>query len=295
MLLARAPRSAPSSANIIGTDDRGPLVTLGPKLGLSAAEIARIREVSGHVVCFGTQPLVASGALFLANDLVLTAAHTFFEGGKRAAKCFFRAQAPGADWMPLLTDAANARFGAVPPKPGSNNDWAVVRLATPIAGAVPFPPANTRPRAGDRLIVLSAHPVDMEGLDPAMPVVRGCAVRRVPISTAATNFYRSDCDAAGGASGGMHLARVDGNLVFRAITISTGPWRDPRLAGAPYDEKAGSVTTALVTDAAILAAGRARAARRALIGAAHRPCIRSRAPGLPFAISCPPMVTDSDH
>ena len=45
-------------------------------------------------------------------------------------------------------------------------------------------------------------------------------------------------------------------LVFRAITISTGPWRDATLAGAPYDEKAGSVTTALTTDAAILAAAR---------------------------------------
>ena len=96
----------------------------------------------------------------------------------------------------------------------------------------------------------------MEAIDPAMPVVRGCTVKRVPISTAATNFYRSDCDAAGGASGGMHLARVDGRLVFRAITISTGPWRDPKLSGAPYNEKAGSVTTALLTDAAILAAAR---------------------------------------
>ena len=256
--LAVSLHAAPVSANIIGTDDRGTLAALGPELGLSAAEIARIRQVSGHVACPGAQLVVASGALFLANDLVLTAAHTFFNAdGKRAEKCFFRAQAPGADWVPLKTGAANARFGAVPPKPGSNNDWAVVRLATPVAGAEPFPPATTRPRAGDRLIVLTAHPADMEAIDPAMPVVCGCTVKRVPVSTAATNFYRSDCDAVGGASGGMHLARVDGSLVFRAITISTGPWRDAKLAGAPYDEKAGSVTTALLTDAAILAAAQA--------------------------------------
>ncbi len=249
--------AAPASANIIGADDRGALATLGPALGLSPDEIARIRRVSGHVACFEPEPVLASGALFLADDLVLTAAHTFFTAeGARASKCFFRPQAPGADWVPLLVDAANARFGAVPPRPGSNNDWAVVRLAKPIAGATPFPPAATRARAGDRLIVLTAHPADMEAADPAMPVVRGCTVKRVPISSAATNFYRSDCDATGGASGGMHLARVDGGLVFRAITISTGPWRDAKLAGAPYDEKAGSVTTALTTDAAILAAAR---------------------------------------
>ncbi len=254
--LTVALQSAPASANIIGTDDRGTLAALGPKLGLTADEIQRIRQVSGHVACFGARPALASGALFLAKDLVLTAAHTFFEDGKRATKCFFRPQAPGADWMPLLTDAANTRFGAVPPKPGSNNDWAIVRLAASVTGAEPFPPAATRPRAGEALIVLTAHPADMESLDPAMPVVTGCTVKRVPVSSGATNFYRSNCDAVGGASGGMHLARVDGSLVFRAITISTGPWRDPALHGAPYDERAGSVTTALTTDAAILAAAK---------------------------------------
>ena len=39
--------------------------------------------------------------------------------------------------------------------------------------------------AGDALIVLTAHPADMEAVDPAMPVVGGCTVKRVPISTAA--------------------------------------------------------------------------------------------------------------
>jgi hypothetical protein len=87
-------------------------------------------------------------------------------------------------------------------------------------------------------------------------VVQGCKVRRVPISTSITSFYRSDCDATGTSSGGMHLSRVDGRLVFRGITITTGLWQDEKFLGAPYDEKAGSVTTALGTDAAILAAGR---------------------------------------
>jgi hypothetical protein len=60
----------------------------------------------------------------------------------------------------------------------------------------------------------------------------------------------------------MHLFRGgDGELRFRGITISTGPWSDGALVGAPYDEKAGSVTTALGTDAAILAAGKQLAGR----------------------------------
>jgi hypothetical protein len=54
----------------------------------------------------------------------------------------------------------------------------------------------------------------------------------------------------------MNLARVNGRLVFRGITISSGAWQDPRLRGAPFDESTKSATTALGTDAAILEAGR---------------------------------------
>jgi hypothetical protein len=245
-------------ANIIdGTDDRGSLLKLGPSLGLSAAEIARIRKVSGHVGCFDPLPKVGSGALYLSNDLIVTAAHIFFEGGKRQTKCFFRAQTAGAEWVALETDKANARFGSSNPKPGSNNDWAIVRLSTPVADAKPFPVDDTPRQAGDALIVVSAHPDGMEDVPLDVPVVQACTIRRVPVSSEATSFYRTDCDASPASSGGMHLFRgADGQLRFRGMTISTGPWADADLVGAPYNEKAGSVTTALGTDAAILAAGK---------------------------------------
>jgi hypothetical protein len=242
--------------NIIdGADDRDSLLVLGPSLGLSAGEIDRIRKVSGHVGCFEPTPNVASGALYLTNDQLLTAGHLFFEDdGTRRSKCFFRQQTPGSEWLALRPDLA--RFGAAPPRPGSNADWAVVRFAAPVAGVEPFPVDVSKPAVGDRLIVVTAHPAGMDHVDLNVPVVQGCSIRRAPVSSEATSFYRSDCDATGASSGGMHLARVDGALVFRGITITTGPWRDPALAGAAYDEAGGSVTTALGTDAAILAAGR---------------------------------------
>lgn len=242
------------AANVIdGKDDRGALAALGPKLGLSAAEIARVRTVFGNVACFGDKPRIGSAALFVTNGQILSAAHIFFDGATRATKCFFRPQNARAEWVPLVTDNAHARFGSATPRPGSNSDWAVVRLAAPIAGAVPFPVDRSPRAAGDKLIVVTAHPQGFDALDPAMPVVQACMVRRVPKSTEATTFYRSDCDASRGSSGGMHLFRsADGALSFRGMTISTGP--GGALDGAPYDERAGSVTTALGTDAAILKA-----------------------------------------
>ena len=250
----------PGVANIIdGTDDRDSLLVLGPSLGLSKAEIARIRRVSGYVGCFLPSPSLGTGALFLTNRQVLTAAHIFFEpSGRKRSKCFFKNQDAAPVMIDLLTDADNARFGAVPPRAGSNQDYAIVRLAKPLARAEPFPVAAHVPvRSGDGLIVVTAHPAGMDRqVDNSIPVVQGCKVRRVPVSSGATSFYRSDCDASGSSSGGMNLARVDGALVFRGVTITTGLWREPRMKGAPYSEKAGSVTTSLGTDAAILEAGR---------------------------------------
>jgi hypothetical protein len=250
--------------NIIdGADDRNSLLMIGPALGLSALEIARIRKVSGYVGCFLPSPSVGTGALFLSDRQILTAGHIFFDrSGARRSKCFFRNQDAEPVMIDLLVGPDDARFGAEPPRPGSNQDYAVVRLVEPITRAEPFPVEEQVPvAAGDRLIVVTAHPAGMErDVDKSVPVAQGCTVRRAPISSSATSFYRTDCDATGSSSGGMHLARVDGRLVFRGITITTGPWQNKKFLGAPYDEKAGSVTTALGTDAAILADGKDLAA-----------------------------------
>ena len=248
--------------NIIdGADERDSLTKIGPSLGLSPAEIARIRKVSGYVGCFLPSPSVGAGALFLSDRQIITAAHIFFDpSGVRRSKCFFRNQDPAPVMIDLLPEAA--RYGAQPPKPGSNSDYAIVRLVAPVPGAEPFPVEEDVPVAsGETLIVVTAHPAGMDkDVDKAVPVVQGCTVRRAPVSSSNTTFYRTDCDATGSSSGGMHLSRVGGRLVFRGITITTGPWRDERLRGAPYNERGGSVTTALGTDAAILAAGKSLAA-----------------------------------
>jgi hypothetical protein len=252
--------AVPGSANIIdGRDGRDSILDIGPSLGLSAAEISRIRRVSGYVGCLSPSPSVGTGTLFLADGQVLSVAHIFFERtGAQRSRCFFRSQDPKSEKIDI--DLSGARFGSARPKAGSNADYAIVRLVAPAPEAEPFPVATEVPiKAGDKLIVVDARPVGLEHVDRMVPVAQGCTVRRVPISTEATNFYRTDCDATGSSSGGVHLARVNGELVLRGITITTGPWRDDKLNGAPYDERAGSVTTALATDAAILEAGRSLA------------------------------------
>ena len=249
--------------NIIdGADERDSILVIGPALGLTSADIARIRHVSGHVGCFLPSPSVGAGALFLTDNQIITAGHILFErSGEPRSKCFFRTQDPEPLTIDLLLGPENVRVGKIPPRAGSNDDYAIVRLAEPVPDAEPFPVDTEHPIAkGDSLIVITGHPAGMEHeVDAGIPVAQGCTVRRVPISTEATSFYRTDCDATGSSSGGMHLSIVNGRLVFRGITITTGPWQDESFAGAPYNERGGSVTTALGTDAAILEAGRSLA------------------------------------
>ena len=250
-------------ANVIdGADERDSILKIGASLGLTSAEISRIRHVAGHVGCFLPSPSVGTGTLFLTSRQIITAGHILFDpSGEPRSKCFFRTQDPEPIMIDLLLGPENTRFGATPPRAGSNDDYAIVRLAEAVPDADPFPVSEDEPvQAGDALIVITAHPAGMEReVDAHIPVAQGCAVRRAPKSSAATSFYRTDCDASGSSSGGVHLAKVNGRLVLRGVTITSGPWQDRRFHGAPYDEKGGSVTTALGVDGAILAAGRSLA------------------------------------
>lgn len=286
--------AASAAANVIdGADDRESLIAAAGRLGLDAAEVARIRKATGFVGCLSPSPSMGTGVLFLDGAQVLTAAHILFEpSGQPRSKCFFKNQDADPVVVDLVTGEGYARFGAARPKPGSAEDYAVVRLAAPVAGAVPFGAAEAPPAVGDRLVVITAHPAGMaKEVDTGVPVAQGCAIRKVPaLKSAATpkpgatptatpnpaatpgsagaagasgpaQPFRTDCDATGSSSGGANLMRLDGGqgggpLVLRGITISTGPWRNPKLAGAPYDERKGSFTTALDVSGAIAAAGR---------------------------------------
>jgi len=107
-------------ANVIdGVDDRDSILTIGPSLGLTDAEIARIRHVAGHVGCFLPSPSVGAGALFLTNRQIITAGHILFDpSGQPRSKCFFRTQDPEPIMIDVLLGPQNTRFGGMPPRAG---------------------------------------------------------------------------------------------------------------------------------------------------------------------------------
>ena len=95
-----------------------------------ADEIARIRKVSGYVGCLAPSPSVGSGALFLANNQILTTAHIFFEesgtgGAPDGMKVDERGNVyctgPGGIWV---ISAAGEHLGVISvPEATANMNW----------------------------------------------------------------------------------------------------------------------------------------------------------------------------
>jgi hypothetical protein len=128
------------NANGQWIDPRGLLSVKGSELGLSAQEMAQLRQTVGDVVCPGTQ-----GTAFLIGQGhdILTNAHIFVdENGKDRAnldKCFWQNKdqpfqrisvETGEHHMKLFTRSTAKEFYL---------DLAVVRLAQAIPGAHPLP------------------------------------------------------------------------------------------------------------------------------------------------------------
>ncbi len=152
--LPRPRRTAvpPLPANVIdGVDDRAPLGEIAEQLGLSAAEVARIRQVSGHVGCFEPLPIVGlRRAVPRQRPDPHRRAHLLpVRTASRPANASSGRRRRGRTGCRFSPTPPTLRFGADPPKPGSNQDWAVVRLATPVTvrGAVPAALRPGEPRA----------------------------------------------------------------------------------------------------------------------------------------------------
>jgi hypothetical protein len=78
-------------------DPRGALTKLGPKLGLSLQEIAKIRSATGYVACLGTiynNRGTGSGVLYGNGRQLMTAAHVLMDkDGRSRGPCYFQNQA----------------------------------------------------------------------------------------------------------------------------------------------------------------------------------------------------------
>jgi hypothetical protein len=165
--------------------------------GMARAELQRRFGATGLVRCGSA---VGTAQLTLRNDLITTAAHVLIgpDGAPRRG-CRFE---PKLGASAVAIDMASLKAGSRRPlAEPATRDWAVARLAAPVAGAVPY-----------RLAPASALPasVTMFAGGNHSPTAMGaeeCRARHV-ISTATTGVREVaiDCSAAPGSSGAAVMA-----------------------------------------------------------------------------------------
>ncbi len=173
-------------------DRRATLDDFARRHQIDRSELKRRFGATGLVRCGGA---VGTAQLTLRNDLITTAAHVLIgPDGQPRQGCRFEPKLGGAA---VAVDMASVQAGSRRPlAEPATRDWAVARLAAPVAGAVPY-----------RLATPSALPASVMMFAGGNRSATGmgaeeCRARHV-ISTAATGVREVaiDCSAAPGSSG----------------------------------------------------------------------------------------------
>jgi hypothetical protein len=147
---------------------------------------------SGLIRCAGA---VGTAQLTLRNDVITTAAHVLIgNDGQPRGACTFQSTAGGA---PVTIDPRSISAGSrAPMSEPATRDWAVAKLARPIAGATPYrlAPAGATP-SGVFMVAGGNRRAEAMGAE-------NCKARGIlATSPEGVREFAIDCNAAAGSSG----------------------------------------------------------------------------------------------
>jgi len=180
--------------------------------GLDAREIIRRHRASGLIQCGNAR---GAGQLTLADNVITTAAHVFFdERGKLRgdnAHCAFTLAIAGQISSTQIDVASIVTGGADPYTDSPVHDWAVARLARPAEGASPYW-IGAPPQSGAAIEFAARGHADW-GEASALSL-QDCSLREMLAGGSdGAREFSFDCDAGPGASGGALLDASSQRLV----------------------------------------------------------------------------------
>ena len=188
---------------------------------MSAEDLKDKVSATGKIIC---DRFVGSANLVGNNHVIVTASHLFYKGGtcqKRAeAKdCVFMTRSGSQDGPALpigkLVEAGYKCPSSTPP--GIGDDWAVMILKSPAGNASPY----KLPEGADSYLTNGRSVVAVGALSDEYKTsnsgafnqshpkhMADCHIRQVfPAASSDPRYFKSDCDAGNGSSGGGILSR----------------------------------------------------------------------------------------
>lgn len=215
---------------LFGKSSRRDVEDFAAKNKLDPKELKERFTASGLVECGMAH---GAGQLTLADDVVTTAAHVFFDehGVPRAKTCTFVIES-GRKQIRVPIDLGSIVAGSKDPYAiAAVNDWAVAKLARPIAGVTPYSLSGAAKPNSPVSFVARGHIDWGEGRKLSM---ERCLLHdQLTVGPEGTREFSFDCETGDGASGGA-VVTDDSAPAIGAILVG---WRSNKpFRSAPFSQ-----------------------------------------------------------
>ncbi len=215
---------------VFGKNSRRSVEDFAAQQKLDAAELRTRFAASGLIECGDAH---GAGQLTLANDLVTTAAHVFYDekGAPRAKTCFFSIETHGKQ-VRVPIDLGSITAGSKNPYAiEAVHDWAVARLTHPIDGVTPFSLADSETSNMPVEFVARGH---IDWGDGRKLSMEKCLLHdQLSIGAEGTREFSFDCETGDGASGGAVVTEAN-KPTIGAILVG---WRSNKpFRSAPFSK-----------------------------------------------------------
>lgn len=219
---------------VFGKNSRRGVEEFASEQKLNAAELRTRFAGSGLIECGDVH---GAGQLTLANNLVTTAAHVFFDeaGAPRAKTCFFSIEIRGKE-IRVPIDLGSIVAGSFNPYAvAAVHDWAVARLTRPIEGVTPYSLADAARSNTPVEFVARGH---IDWGDGRRLSMEKCLLHdQLSAGEEGTREFSFDCETGDGASGGA-LVMGTNNPAIGAILVgwrSNKPFRSAPFSRSHYN------------------------------------------------------------
>ena len=219
---------------VFGNNSRRSVEEFAAEQKLDAAELHTRFASSGLIECGDAH---GAGQLTLANDLVTTAAHVFFDekGGQRAKTCFFSIVNNGKETRVPIDLRSIVAGSTNPYAVAAVHDWALARLARPIEGVTPYRLADA---TGSNMPVEFVARGHIDWGDGRRLSMEKCILHdQLSAGAEGTREFSFDCETGDGASGGA-LVMGTNKPAIGAILVgwrSNKPFRSAPFSRSHYN------------------------------------------------------------
>lgn len=200
---------------IIDEEDRRDESSYAREKGLDPDLVKKRFAPTGMILC-GGKP-VGTAQVSYKNNVLTTAAHIFHNYDtckveNKVKDCIFRTEADGKAFVSEIKDQVANGLTAKCPNQKRYDDWAVLRLSTPLPESVQaYKLADGDVRENEDVIQVSASANDFYTFNPRTgrreyPKTLGdCKTKKVYSWGSGPIYFSSNCDTGSGASGGAAI------------------------------------------------------------------------------------------